>query len=165
MGSTKTEIYSSCLEDCRAAWIWCSVSCVHNVAHSSDGYNSSSISYHHFISMLHVRTVEAPRDKHKGKTHTAVWAVRFTNIPTQHTHQLGVETGKDEETERSLLAAVCLWKKIRYGRVVLCCVTSKTRAETACESYQGKCMCTSCWILCCFWKVWVAFVHQRRMYV
>lgn len=61
----------------------------HNVAHSSDGYNSSSSANHHFISMLPVRTMEAQQDIEE-ETHTAVSAVRFKYILTQHTHHLGV---------------------------------------------------------------------------
>ena len=40
--------------------------CVHDVAHSSDGYHSSR-AYHHFISMLPLQTVETEQDKHKGR--------------------------------------------------------------------------------------------------
>ena len=72
-----------------------------------------------------------------------------------------VRTGTEEETERSLLVAVWLLKENWYGIVVLCCLTSESRTETACESYVGKCMCTY-WILCSFWEVWVAFLHQHR---
>ena len=125
--------------------------CVQDVAQSNDGYSSSSSAYHHFISMLPVQTEVAQQDKHRGRKIRTQQCEPFdshTSRPSTHT-SWWAGIGREEETEKSLLAAVCLLKKNRYGRVVLCCVTSESRAETACESYVGKCMCT-CWILCCF---------------
>ena len=53
---------------------------------SSDGYNSSNIAYHHFISMLLVQTVEAQQYKHRGRAaHSSV--IRSIHIhPRPSTH-------------------------------------------------------------------------------
>lgn len=91
---------------------------------SSDGYSSSSSSANnHLISMLPVQW-----------TYTTGWAVRHPPTPTQHIHQ---GTDIEKETRSQVFAAVCLLKKTRYGGVVLCCVMSDIRAETASESYMG----------------------------
>ena len=85
---------------------------------SCDGYNSSSIANHHFISMLPVQLVESQHHIEEDM-HTAVWAVRFP-IPTQHTHQMeGRDRHRRRDKEKSprncvLIEGKPIWAELYY---------------------------------------------------
>ena len=115
--------------------------CVHDVAYSSDRYNSSSSAYHQFISILPVQLVGARgRDAHSSVSrsihthpdpaHTSDGGRdRFASIPTLQTHQLGgrdMQRGRDRE--RSRFASVCLLNENRHGQS--CTVSCNEREQS-----------------------------------